>query len=246
MLSLAATVATNIGLIRQVNEDRIVVGPWILVPDGASSEAPENLEGVNVVAVLDGMGGHVGGELAATTAAEVLARLGRTMDSAAAAESAVRQANEAVYRRMAEVPQFVGMGTTVAGLALASEDVVLFNVGDARIYVETDGYLLQASTDDSVASGALTQSLGGRPAFEAVRPHVVVEPAVDRRFLLATDGLFGHLEHEQIEACMLGSSSSDAAAALLGLALDRGGPDNVSVALVEARRPDEREAWSGE
>jgi len=233
MRGLVATAATHLGLVRATNQDRVVVGPWMLAPDSSAVSILECGPGAAIVAVLDGMGGHVGGEFAATTAAEVVAGFGGSVDSENAAEALVHQANDAIYNRMASIPSLAGMGTTLAGLALAGEDVVLFNVGDARVYVEADGYLLQVSTDDSVGSGALTQSLGGRTTHEAVTPHLFLEPVAGRRFLLASDGLFGHIDHTRIEACLV-AAPDDAAAveALVALALDEGGPDNVSVVLV--------------
>lgn len=242
MTRLVATVATHVGRARTINQDRVVIGHWLLAPDSTTVSSLECGPGTNIVAVLDGMGGHAGGEIAATTAAEVVASHGGAVESVAAAEALVHRANDAVYEQMASIPPLAGMGTTLVGLALAGDDVVLFNVGDARAYVEADGYLLQVSTDDAVETGALTQSLGGRPAYESVTPHVVLEPAAGRRFLLASDGLFGHVDHAQIEGC-LGSDDAAAVDALMNLALGEGGPDNVSVVLVRVLC---REGFSGE
>lgn len=242
MTGLVVTAATHVGRVRNVNQDRIVVGPWILAPDSPAVTALGCRPGTNIVAVLDGMGGHAGGEFAATAAAEIVASFGGMVEDETAAEALVRQANDAVYKRMASIPSLAGMGTTLVGLALAGDNVVVFNVGDARAYVEADGYLLQASTDDAVDSGALTQSLGGRRVYEAVTPHIVLEPATGRRFLLASDGLFGHIDHAQIEQCLGAIAPDDdasAVGALIGLALAEGGPDNVSVVLVRVREGNE-------
>ena len=231
MTQLLVTAVTNVGHVRELNQDRIVAGPWILAPDRPDIATVICPPGASVAAVLDGMGGHAGGEIAALTAADIVASCGDAINGALSAKELVTRANAAVYRRMAELPQLAGMGTTLAGIALVGDDAVLFNVGDARVYVVANTYLLQVSTDDAAPSGALTQSLGGRAAFEPVDAHVVVEPAIGRRFLLATDGLFGHLGDVELDHCLTEDDEATVSA-LVRAALDGGGPDNISIALV--------------
>jgi len=230
MTTLLATVATSVGSVRETNQDRIVVGPWILGPDRRELAAHESPPNAAYAAVLDGMGGHAGGEIAAGIAAEVLASYGQSLCNEATVHDLLERANEAIYERMQRLPQLAGMGTTVVGLCAAGNEVLLFNVGDSRAYVIADGYLLQATTDDVAPSGALTQSLGGRATYEAVRVHTATEPAVGRRFLLATDGLFGHVKGDDLEQC-IDDDDHRTVTSLLSCAIDLGGPDNVSIVL---------------
>lgn len=244
MTYLVVTVATDVGHVRETNQDRVVVGRWLLAPDHPDVAALNGVQARCAVALLDGMGGHAGGEIAATTAAEAVASFSGMIDSPETVVDAVQRANGAVYERMGSIPQLAGMGASLVGLALVGDDVVLFNVGDARAYLEADGYLVQASTDDVAPSGALTQALGGRATFERVEPHLVVEPAQGRRFLLASDGLFGHVDLTELDRCMV-DDDRETVRALMRSALDRGGPDNVSVVLVRAVASSSRRARAG-
>ena len=191
--------------------------------------------GPNVlVAVIDGMGGHPAGGVAAAVAADVIASGHRRPNSAADVGALVSRANDEIYTMMNRVPGLIGMGATVAGVAAISDELVVFNVGDARVYLQASGYLIQASIDDRAArgSGAISQSLGGLASHTAVDVHLSREPRQGGRVLVASDGLFAHSPHEDLAAAM-SLLLPDAAEALLRLALDAGGEDNVSIALLE-------------
>jgi PPM family protein phosphatase len=222
---------THVGLIRERNEDRVVVGPWILAPDRVEAVAITLDRPPFVAAVLDGMGGHAAGAVAATVAAEVVASMGDTVDDEASAAYLAEWANAAVYEHMQGIPALAGMGSTLAGVAMVDDVAVVFNVGDARVYVEADGYLVQLAVDDSGSGGALTQCLGGLTSYRAVQAHVTTEAVADQRFILASDGLFGHLGEQALEACLV-DDDEETVRNLLEAALDGGGPDNVSIAVV--------------
>ena len=157
--------------------------------------------------------------------------MGDTVDDEASAAYLAEWANAAVYEHMQGMPSLAGMGSTLAGVAVVDDVAVVFNVGDARVYVEADGYLVQLSIDDSGSGGALTQCLGGLSSYRAVQAHVTTEAVAGQRFILASDGLFGHLGEQLLEACLV-DDDEETARNLLEAALDSGGPDNVSIAVV--------------
>lgn len=227
---LVVTAATHVGRERQVNEDRVVAGPWVLAPGCPVPTTivcpPES----PLVAVLDGMGGHAGGALAAATAAEAVAGRANEVDDPAAAATLAEAANRAVYDRMAQLPGLSGMGATIAALALVGDQALIMHVGDSRVYVESDRFLRPATTDHASPDGRLTRSLGGRERYEPVSADVVVEPVTGRRFLLATDGLFGHVAEDDLDRCLVDDDFASVEA-LIRLALEAGGPDNVTIAL---------------
>jgi serine/threonine protein phosphatase PrpC len=147
---------------------------------------------------------------------------------------AVHRANQVVYDAMARMPALAGMGATVAAIEVGEDDTVIVNVGDARVYVEIDGELIQTSTDDRSRTrpGVLTASLGGMTSFEAVSPHVIRERTGGRRFLLASDGLTDPLDDDEITRAIEGVPDHDAVTALLKQVDERGAPDDVSIVLV--------------
>lgn len=225
---------THPGLRRSENQDRVVVDGVVLASGRA--ETIEFDAGPDVlVAVVDGMGGHPAGGVAAAVVADVVASGHGRLGSATDVRDLVVEANDEIYAMMDRVPGLAGMGATIAGVAAIADELVIFNVGDARVYLQASGYLIQASIDDcrpGAASGAITQSLGGRPSHTAVDVHLSREPLQAGRILVASDGLFARGVHEGLAAAMdqpFGAASS----ALLRVALDAGGDDNVSIALLE-------------
>ena len=238
MDELVVTAATHRGLVRESNQDRIVIGPWIAAPDRPGPVTLRLAPADGPMAVIDGMGGHAGGDLAAAIAAEAIASHGSGAVAGAALAGLLRAANRSVYDRMEQVPSMAGMGAAVACVAVTDSEIVVANVGDVRAYLVSDGYLIQLSVDDVAADGALTASLGGRAAFEPVDPHLACEPASASRVLVASDGLFGSVELEVLEG-LVGDDDAGFVSRLIDAALSAGGMDNVSVAVVR------RSGWGG-
>lgn len=231
MAELVVTAATHRGLVRESNQDRIVVGPWIGAPQrsGVLTLRIEAADGP--VAVIDGMGGHAGGDTAAMLAAETIASHGSGTAEGAVLAGLIQAANRAVYDGMQHLPNLASMGAAVACVAVTATEVIVANVGDVRAYLVSDGYLIQLSVDDTAADGALTASLGGRAVFEPVEPHLAQEPLSNARVLVASDGLFGAVELEVMEG-LVSDDDAQFVTRLVDAALSAGGIDNVSVVLV--------------
>jgi serine/threonine protein phosphatase PrpC len=131
------------------------------------------------------------------------------------------------------------MGTTVAGALVHAAGILVFNLGDSRVYRIRAGKLEQLSTDDTMqASGGffgtrttrvLSQCLGGFPSGEEIRPHVVNLPLdVGTELLICSDGLHDMLADDQIEACLAPDLTASVQALFEG-AMREGGVDNISV-----------------
>jgi serine/threonine protein phosphatase PrpC len=232
MTSFRTAGRTDIGRLRQNNEDVIVSGDRLAL-------------------VADGMGGHPGGEIAATAAAGVIPEVftGRSLDEL---EAAVRAANWAIRDRAVVDAGLDGMGTTICAAGLLSDgDVAIVNVGDSRAYLWRDGALVQLTQDHTVTAeliqlgelreaeaaehphyGILTRALGVGPGVEIDGRTLNVE-ARDR-FVLCTDGLFNELSTKDIAAAMEGAGEIGTIVDnLIEKAVTHGGRDNVSVLIVE-------------
>lgn len=236
MISLSAGSATDVGLVRHDNEDAVLVAE-------------------PVFAVADGMGGYAGGAVASAIAVEHLRRLGAsgqiTSDDV---YRALTEANDEILRRGTEDPSTLGMGTTVAGLALVhnggSEYWLVFNVGDSRVYRYAEERLSQVSVDHSYTQelidegritaeealthperNVVTRALGSEPD---VAPDMwLMAPESDETFLLCSDGLTRELDVDQMEGLLRAQPDPQAACdELVSAALQAGGRDNVSVVLV--------------
>lgn len=206
-------------------------------------------------AVADGMGGHAAGELAANLALDTLSQVyleGRGAPPVRLIE-AVQAANLAVLRHA--VGESVGMGTTLLALLVDRGAGLLAHVGDSRAYLLRGGELTRLTEDHSwvaeqVRMGLLTEeearhhqwrsvvsnALGGE---ERVRLEIFGLPLKGGdRLLLCSDGLSSVVPEPELRA-LLSKRDEPAAVArlLIEAANDGGGPDNITVVIVDVTRP---------
>jgi protein phosphatase len=229
--------ATDVGRVRSSNQDL-------------------SLEGPDIFAVADGMGGHAGGEVAAEVAVETLGSSFSRQSTLAGLRQAVTEANSAVWRRSQVQNDLRGMGTTLTAVALVAgtdgRDVIaLANVGDSRAYVYSAGQITQVTVDHSLAEEKVRQG-EMTEAEAAVHPHrhiltraLGVSSAVEvdlwelhlgagDRIVLCSDGLTNEVGANQI-AEVLGAVADPAEAArvLVHAANEHGGNDNITVVVVD-------------
>lgn len=159
---------------------------------------------------------------------------------------ALEHANRQIFEEATREPRSAGMGTTATLAGIQEDTVYLAQVGDSRAYLARgssvtrltrDQSLLQDLVDSGVlsedeAEGApsnrILQALGARPSVEPVITyHELRRGDV---LLLCSDGLSKVLRDEEIlEAVRAGGDCLSICDRLIGLANDRGGPDNVTV-----------------
>ena len=236
------TALSHAGLVRDHNEDSLVTGQWTLC--AAEAETPQTLgfpiTSPLVVAVADGLGGHPGGDVASSVVVRELARAGPTLDSEQRLRDVLKACNRALYGIAADQPMLMAMGTTVAGLLLTSDQVFAFNVGDSRVYRQGPNGLRQVSIDDRppLAPGQedtaiVTQTLGGGLTYADVEPHVSAFPqSTAVRWLICSDGLTDLVGDETLSDLLEESEDSRAAFELWKAAIEAGGDDNITLALV--------------
>jgi PPM family protein phosphatase len=235
MTVLRSGSASHVGRVRTVNEDLA-------------------LESLALFAVADGMGGHVGGEVAARTAIEALEREFVRHPSLDGLAGAVQQANHDVWERSLEDPELRGMGTTLTVAALVStgegDRLVMANVGDSRSYRMRNGDIAQLSHDHSVAEELVDRGELSE-AEAAIHPHrhiltralgvgsdVEVDlwqmtPRTGDRYVLCSDGLTNEVTEARMAKVL--SSTPDpqrAAENLVRMAVESGGNDNVTVVVL--------------
>jgi serine/threonine protein phosphatase PrpC len=236
------TALSHAGLVRDHNEDSIVIGQWTLC--AAETETPQTLvfplASPLIVAVADGLGGHPGGDVASSLVVRQLARAGPTLDSEQRLRDVLHACNRALYGIAADQPMLITMGTTIAGVLLTPDQTFAFNVGDSRVYVHGPDGLRQVSVDDSppLAPGQehtaiVTQTLGGGLAYADVEPHVSAFPqSTEVRWLICSDGLTDLVGNETLSDLLEESEDNRAAFELWKAAIEAGGHDNITLALV--------------
>lgn len=237
---IAVTALSHLGAVRDQQEDSLVAGPWTLC--ATVTENPQTLVfplgAPLVVAVADGLGGHPGGEVASALVVRRLALAGPSLDSEDSVGETLRDCNRTVYAAAAGSPGLTAMGTTVAGIVLTADRVLAFNVGDSRVYAARGGGLRQLSADDrlsgqGVPAGIVTQALGGQDEPADIDPHLVASPlAPDTSYLICTDGLTDPVPASVLEAVLGRHQDGRAVFELWKAAIEAGGPDNITMALV--------------
>jgi PPM family protein phosphatase len=231
---------TDVGRKRKRNEDSFSitsVGEWTLC------------------IVADGMGGHIGGDTASRLAIEG-ARLGFEPERASPGErllASVEQANVLVWREAERQPKLMGMGTTFVGCAIGADRFQVVHVGDSRAYLATAESIRQLTKDHSwvaeqVAVGAMTEEDAAKHPYRGAITRCVgcqptVEPdlqppesiTADSALVLCSDGLTNHLSDEEIRDLSLAGPAEAACRAMVNLANERGGIDNITVIVAHAR-----------
>jgi len=233
--------ATDVGLLRETNEDAYLAAPPVFV-------------------VADGMGGHENGDVASRIVVEEFAQLAEEGFDPTRGREAVAATLESSQRRIADYaapgpgPRRTP-GTTVVAALLVEDDGapawLLANLGDSRIYAVAGGRLRRVSTDHSVVqelvdSGeitadeandhperhVITRALGG-PRLEPADYFVLPLPEAER-LLLCTDGISGLVDDDRIAEILTQSPDPrDAADRLVGAALEAGGDDNATAVVVD-------------
>jgi serine/threonine protein phosphatase PrpC len=238
-MRLVFAAATDVGRMRKNNEDSYL------------SSQP-------VAAVADGMGGHSAGEVASAIAIEELAALGSRgpWENETAATDDLKQAILRANRRIREMAasdrKLNGMGTTLVALLEDGDMVHVANVGDSRGYLLRQGELSQVTVDHSlvqelVDDGRLSPEDAERhPQRSVITRALGIDPEVEfdlftyklqvgDRLLLCSDGLSDVVEPTQIRNVLLRvRSPQKAARQLVTVANEQGGPDNITVIVVDA------------
>jgi PPM family protein phosphatase len=220
---------SDVGRARENNEDSAYAGPWLL-------------------AVADGMGGHVGGEIASSLAVHALAPVDAEVPKANLVdtlERAVLAANEAIARKVEAEPGLASMGTTCTAMLWSGTHTALAHIGDSRAYMLRDGVLYQI-TEDHTLEKMLTGEDGAAPhlAHRLVRvldgrperkPDLSLrETLPGDRYLLCSDGLTDAVDAEALHQVLTGEPDPQVAVrALVDLANRNGGPDNVTVVVAD-------------
>lgn len=222
------------GLHRSNNEDSVYAGPHLL-------------------AIADGMGGHAAGEVASKVVIAALAPLDEEVpgdDLLGKLHEAVVAGNDTIAELVGQDPELEGMGTTLTAILFGGGRIGLVNIGDSRTYLLRDGVFNQITRDDSFVQSLLDE---GRITPEealthpqrslvlrALVGHEVIEPTlqvretrVADRYLLCSDGLSDVVGFEALAEAMKIPDREGCADKMIELALQGGGPDNVTVIVAD-------------
>ncbi|HTS97303.1 MAG TPA: Stp1/IreP family PP2C-type Ser/Thr phosphatase [Streptosporangiaceae bacterium] len=235
-LALRYAIRSDVGLLREGNEDSAYAGPHLL-------------------AIADGMGGHAAGEVASSVAISALTGLDddlpadRLLDELA---RAVASANTTLHEMSVEDPSVEGMGTTLTALLWSGSTVAICHIGDSRAYllrdrefhqITRDHTLVQSLVDDGRLSPAQAATHPQRSlVMRALQSGTEAEPDLSTiearagdRFLLCSDGLSDVVSEETLRETLIKYGDRDQAVnQLIELAIRGGGPDNITCIVADA------------
>jgi serine/threonine protein phosphatase PrpC len=202
--------------------------------------------------IADGMGGHEGGQEASRIAVETVREVYDHAfhdDPQAALVESFAAAHARIQGFAERHPEFQGMGTTCTALVLLGRQLYFAHIGDSRLYLVRGARILRLTRDHSyvgrlVESGIVrAEDAEKHPqrhiltaALGAGREEVVVDGAEQGvvlldgdDLLLCTDGLWSVVTEEELETAVSGNAPAECCAALVKLARQRGGPDNITL-----------------
>jgi len=206
-----------------------------------------------IFAVADGMGGHLAGEIASTTALSVLKREFKKAERAGKdlLVHSIREANRVVYEKASKRPGQRGMGTTLTAMILKDNKFLIGHIGDSRAYLFRRSKLRKLTQDHSlvtemVKAGEISpQEAEKHPLRSVLTRALGIEPEVEidlitgknqagDKMFLCTDGLNTMLSDSQIrEIIAKPLHPKTLCRRLIEAANAQGGQDNITVVLVE-------------
>jgi len=234
---------TDVGCQRENNEDSL--GYW-------EPESDADFERLGRLAIVaDGMGGCEGGHIAsqiAVTAIQQAYSKSTQDDSQKRLLQAFGDGHHQIQQQARQDPVLIGMGTTCTAFVLLGHQLYFAHVGDSRLYLLRAGHLLQLTRDHTLVSRlvetgvirsdqaeshpqrhVLTLALG---VSDDIEPDAPKEPHLlqpDDVLLLCTDGLWGQMADLEMQRILSSSAPAEACQALVKLAKERGGPDNITL-----------------
>ncbi|MFF2093608.1 Stp1/IreP family PP2C-type Ser/Thr phosphatase [Paenibacillus sp. NPDC058174] len=238
---------SDIGRIRQINEDRSWVG--------------QLANGITLAIVADGMGGHQAGDVASQLAVNSFRdsmeqKAGKDGLTLQEGKMLIRQAivgaNDVVYDMASRNEQYYNMGTTVVAAMLIGMETIIGHIGDSRVYHIAKGSIMQLTEDHTLVNelfksgqvsaeeaanhprrNVITRAVGTDAQVEVDVLTTILEP--DDVLLLCSDGLTNMVNDELILQTVQeeGLNLSEKAERLIQLALSAGGDDNITVVLIQ-------------
>lgn len=240
-------VESDTGKKREINEDRVAV--------------LKKPEGLLLVLVADGMGGHNAGDVASEMTVSSLGKvfLEESIETFASIDSKkewlsyhVQNVNKEVYTYAGNNPGCKGMGTTLIAALIDNNDCVMCHIGDSRAYVISEkveqltrdhsyvnvlvdsGEISEEEAEDHPKKNWIVKALGTEPDIEGEFLHFTLTPPL--YLLICSDGLSNKVTKDDIATIVCSSMPlSKKGEELVKLANHLGGEDNISFVLLSSQ-----------
>lgn len=248
---------TDTGLVRTANEDYYCY----MEPD---DDELFRVKG-RLAVVADGMGGHIGGQVASGIAVDTIRRVylaDPSEDPREALVAAFREAHAAIHDYVRSHPELKSMGTTCTAAVVRDFRLYYGHIGDSRLYLTHNGAISQVTRDHSMVNrlveqgkltpeeaavhpdrNVLTAALGMEKQPEADFSEAPLDLWSGDSILICSDGLHGLVSDEEMAHFIKTGTPREACLALVDMAKQRGGHDNITVQILKLdgaapQRPD--------
>ena len=246
---------TNAGNVRSRNEDGLLLDHELVAGTNMTTAAFAALNGEkHTLIVADGLGGHVGGELATRTVLEEFRRNRNHLVDSPSLLDVIGKCKSALNRKVKTDPGLFGLGATTAGIVFGNgHGVTAFNCGDCRVYHISNSNLRRVTRDHSVVQELFEQ---GDITEEDMRHHphknIVTSCLVgnlDRespevftcgvavksgdRFLVCSDGVWESIDGVELSEIIAQHPIQEAANVLAQKVMEYGARDNVTFIMAE-------------
>ncbi|MEE8408111.1 MAG: Stp1/IreP family PP2C-type Ser/Thr phosphatase [Myxococcota bacterium] len=247
-MNIIAVGQSDVGRVREHNEDAHLVSNDLglyVVADGMGGH----------------LGGQTASSLAVQTVEETVAQFAPQIEDGAGVmplesspvprllADAVRAACGAIFDVAQNDPDLLGMGTTVTALVVKSGRAFIAHVGDSRCYLQRKGRIIQITDDHSLVNEQIKAGLITREQARQSRLKNIItrsvgfekDVAVDTfalpvqagdRLLMCSDGLANFVDDTEIGLALATLRLEEVPAAMIDLANERGGDDNITVVCV--------------
>lgn len=250
--NLNSYVCTNVGKVRQNNEDNFLFDGKIV--DQMQSELTfsqkTNTDNICLYGVFDGMGGHEQGEKASLMSAMIARDFMVDEDYIAEGLNQIcLRANEDVCQEMKRLKQRIG--STASMVAFYKKDAHICNIGDTPIYLYRNHTLYQLHEEhterkmyEKIYGHAtpnkkyrLTQNIGVFQEEMMIKPYVsTMEVLEGDCFIICSDGLTDMVSEEQIAHVLEAISKERQVQVLESEALKAGGKDNITIMIIHVEK----------
>jgi protein phosphatase len=235
VLSFRAAGRSDVGLVRENNEDSGLIGKHFLL-------------------VADGMGGHAAGELASSTAISIVSQFDANKDNLENLNEKLLNIPDVITKELKNAiskdTSRAGMGTTLTSAVIEGNSLKVSQVGDSRAYLVRDGKIMRLTKDQTYIQSLidnnevteaeakthpqrslLLQAIDGiTESVPVISNHEIFQ---NDKIILCSDGLTNVVSDEEIIEIINKFDYVGAVSALIEKSLEHGGPDNITVIVAD-------------
>ena len=246
-MKLTINACTLCGPMRRINQDALLVNGTIVTDGDFVSDWDGLSASSNALAVADGMGGHLGGEVASRM---VLAHLNQFCQQLEQQQESsligtlslwAGNTHQTLRQYGKDNPEFSGLGTTLTALLFFQEHIFLVHAGDTKLFRLRNGFLVKLTRDHSLAEMTGDPSVPKNIIINAFGAGERMLPDVENlskkiipgdTLLLCSDGLTDGIAEEELESYM-NQQIQITSHALVQKAIEMGSSDNASAILIQ-------------